>query len=57
MGVCSHRVVLIGVRKRVVNVTIEVAYSVPVGRITPDALLRNGGDYVVETKLVLKPSF
>ncbi|MEM2935928.1 MAG: hypothetical protein QW231_01980 [Candidatus Bathyarchaeia archaeon] len=37
--------------KRGVKVTPEVSFSTPVGRMMPDALLRNGGDYVIETKL------
>jgi len=37
--------------KRGVKVTPEVSFSTPVGRMMPDAVLRNGGDYVIETKL------
>lgn len=37
--------------KRSVKVTTEWSYSTPIGRLVPDMLLRNGADYVVETKL------
>lgn len=38
--------------KRGVKVTPEVTFVTPVGRrMTPDLVLRNSGDYVVETKL------
>lgn len=29
----------------------EVSYKTPIGTMKPDALLQNGGDYIVETKL------
>jgi type I restriction-modification system DNA methylase subunit len=37
--------------KRAVKVSTEWSYSTPIGRLVPDMLLRNGADYVVETKL------
>src|SRR4030042_3015035 len=37
--------------KRSIKVTTEWSYSTPIGRLVPDMLLRNGADYVVETKL------
>jgi len=37
--------------KRGVKITPEVSFVTPVGRMMPDMVLRNGGDYVVETKL------
>lgn len=46
-----RRLLLKELEKRGVKVTPEVSYSTPVGRMMPDAVLRNGGDYVVETKL------
>jgi len=41
--------------KRGVKVNAEVSFSTPVGRMMPDMVLRNGGDYVVETKLGAEP--
>jgi len=37
--------------KRGVKVTPELSFVTPVGRMMPDLVLRNSGDYVVETKL------
>jgi len=37
--------------KRSVKVSTEISYTTPIGRLVPDMLLRNGGQYVVETKL------
>jgi len=37
--------------KRQVKVTSEYSYTTPIGRLVPDLLLRNGAQYVVETKL------
>jgi len=37
--------------KRGVKVTPEISFVTPVGRMMPDLVLRNNGDYVVETKL------
>ncbi len=37
--------------QRAVKVTTEWSFSTPIGRLVPDMLLRNGADYVVETKL------
>jgi hypothetical protein len=37
--------------KRGVNVNTEISYTTPIGRLMPDMLLRNGEQYVVETKL------
>jgi type I restriction-modification system DNA methylase subunit len=37
--------------KRNVKVSTECSYSSPIGRLVPDMLLRNGAQYVVETKL------
>jgi tRNA1(Val) A37 N6-methylase TrmN6 len=37
--------------KREVKVTTEISYDTPIGRLVPDMLLRNGAQYVVETKL------
>lgn len=36
---------------RAIKVTTEWSYSTPIGRLVPDMLLRNGAEYVVETKL------
>jgi len=38
-------------RKRGVTVVPEFSVSTPVGRLAPDMLLKNGAQYVVETKL------
>lgn len=38
-------------RKRGVTVVPEVSIATPVGRLMPDMVLRNGAEYVVETKL------
>jgi len=37
--------------KRSVKVETERSYTTPIGRLVPDLLLRNGAQYVVETKL------
>ena len=37
--------------KREVKVESERSYNTPIGRLVPDMLLRNGAEYVVETKL------
>ncbi len=37
--------------KRGVKVATEISYTTPIGRLMPDMLLRNGAQYVVETKL------
>jgi len=37
--------------KRSVKVESERSYTTPIGRLVPDLLLRNGAQYVVETKL------
>jgi len=37
--------------KRSVKVEPERSYTTPIGRLVPDLLLRNGAEYVVETKL------
>lgn len=37
--------------KRAVKVETERSYTTPIGRLVPDLLLRNGAQYVVETKL------
>jgi hypothetical protein len=37
--------------KRTLKVTTEWSYTTPIGRLVPDMLLRNGAEYVVETKL------
>lgn len=37
--------------KRGVKVATEVSYKTPIGIMKPDALLQNGGNYIVETKL------
>jgi hypothetical protein len=37
--------------KRAVKVSTEWSYTTPIGRLVPDMLLRNGAEYVVETKL------
>lgn len=37
--------------RRQVKVSTEISYSSPIGRLMPDMLLRNGAQYVVETKL------
>jgi len=37
--------------KRSVKVSAEISYTTPIGRLVPDMLLRNGAQYVVETKL------
>lgn len=37
--------------KRSVKVSTEISYTTPIGRLVPDMLLRNGAQYVVETKL------
>jgi len=37
--------------KREVKVESERSYNTPIGRLVPDLLLRNGAEYVVETKL------
>jgi type I restriction-modification system DNA methylase subunit len=37
--------------KRAVKVETERSYNTPIGRLVPDLLLRNGAQYVVETKL------
>lgn len=36
---------------RGVKVNTEISYRTPIGRLMPDILLRNGAEYVVETKL------
>jgi len=41
-------------RKRGVTVIPEFSVSTPIGRMMPDMLLKNGAQYVVETKLELK---
>jgi hypothetical protein len=38
-------------RKRDVKVVPEVSFDTPFGRLMPDIVLRNGAEYVVETKL------
>ncbi|MFQ6086460.1 MAG: class I SAM-dependent DNA methyltransferase [Candidatus Bathyarchaeia archaeon] len=38
-------------RKRGVKVVPEVSIATPVGRLMPDMVLKNGAEYVVETKL------
>ena len=38
-------------RRRGVTVVPEFSVSTPVGRLVPDMLLKNGAQYVVETKL------
>ena len=38
-------------RRRGVTVVPEFSVSTPVGRMMPDMLLKNGAQYVVETKL------
>jgi len=38
-------------RKRGVKVASQVSFETPVGRMQPDIVLRNGAQYVVETKL------
>jgi len=38
-------------RKRGVTVVPEVSFDTPFGRLMPDIVLRNGAEYVVETKL------
>jgi hypothetical protein len=38
-------------RRRGVTVVPEFSVSTPVGRLAPDMLLKNGAQYVVETKL------
>ena len=38
-------------RKRGVKVVPEFSVSTPVGRLAPDMLLKDGAQYVVETKL------
>jgi len=40
-------------RKRGVTVVPEFSVSTPVGRLAPDMLLKNGAQYVVETKLAV----
>ncbi|MGB9778400.1 MAG: Eco57I restriction-modification methylase domain-containing protein [Candidatus Bathyarchaeales archaeon] len=42
-------------RKRGVTVIPEFSVSTPVGRLAPDMLLKNGAEYVVETKLGAEP--
>jgi len=42
-------------RKRGVTVIPEFSVSTPVGRLVPDMLLKNGAEYVVETKLGAEP--
>jgi hypothetical protein len=37
--------------KRALKVETERSYTTPIGRLVPDLLLRNGAQYVVETKL------
>src|SRR5450759_1679422 len=37
--------------QRSIKVQTEWSYSTPIGRLVPDMLLRNGAEYVVETKL------
>ena len=37
--------------KRGVKVSTEMSYTTPIGRLMPDMLLRDGAQYVVETKL------
>jgi hypothetical protein len=37
--------------QRQVKVSTERSYATPIGRLVPDMLLRNGAEYVVETKL------
>jgi hypothetical protein len=37
--------------QRKVKVSTERSYTTPIGRLVPDMLLRNGAEYVVETKL------
>jgi hypothetical protein len=37
--------------KRGIKVNTEVVIQTPAGRLMPDMLLRNGAEYVVETKL------
>src|SRR4030042_2005634 len=37
--------------QRHVKVSTERSYTTPIGRLVPDMLLRNGAEYVVETKL------
>ena len=38
-------------RRRGVRVASQVSFETPVGRMQPDIVLRNGAQYVVETKL------
>jgi hypothetical protein len=42
-------------RKRGVTVVPEFSVSTPVGRLVPDMLLKNGAQYVIETKLGAEP--
>src|SRR4030066_11385 len=37
--------------QRSIKVQTEWSYNTPIGRLVPDMLLRNGAEYVVETKL------
>lgn len=46
-----RRLLLKELEKRGVKVNPEISFMTPIGRIMPDAVLQNGGDYVVETKL------
>lgn len=39
------------VRKREVTVVPEISFDAPLGRLVPDIVLKNGAEYVVETKL------
>jgi len=43
-------------RRRGVTIVPEFSVSTPVGRLAPDMLLKDGAQYVVETKLGAKLS-
>ena len=37
--------------KRGIKAATEIQYQTPIGLMKPDALLQNGADYIIETKL------